>query len=252
MGLGALLGSGQVAEVYQWGDDVIKLYRPGQGKAQAFREASNLALLEGRSLPVPIVRSVVAVEGRWGVVMERAAGRPMAAATPSDAGPAVAALARLQWQLHQQTGSGLPPLRDRLWRNIAAAEQLDASERAGLTRQLEGLPTGDRLCHGDFHPGNIMVAQDRYSIVDWLDATQGAPEADACRSYLLLLHHVPELAADYLDAYLRNSGGERAAVLAWLGVLAGARLSENVPDENQRLLALARGSISRKLHDQAG
>mgnify|MGYP000733880057 FL=1 len=136
-------------------------------------------------------------------------------------------------------------------RDILAAGQLRADERTGLMRQLQALPAGDRLCHGDFHLGNIMVAQDRYSVVDWLDATQGAPEADACRSYLLMLHHMPELATDYLDAYLRTSGSTGGAVLGWLGVLAGARLSENVPDENERLLVLVRESIARSLHDQA-
>ena len=79
-------------------------------------------------------------------------------------------------------------------------------------------------------------------IVDWLDATQGAPAADACRSYLLLLHYRADVAALYLELFLGVSGQNQDDVLAWLPVLAGARLAERVPDEVDRLLALVRGA----------
>src|SRR4030095_15455198 len=53
-------------------------------------------------------------------------------------------------------------------------------------RILDGLPAGDRLCHGDFHPGNLLVCADRVSVIDWPNATRGVPEADYARTMLLL------------------------------------------------------------------
>jgi aminoglycoside phosphotransferase (APT) family kinase protein len=241
MTLGQRLGAGRVAEVFEWGTDVIKLYQAGQGKEQAFREAATLAMLEHGPLPVPKVRGVLETGGRWGVVMSRAPGRPIAADMLEHPGQALTmldAVVRLQLRIHDEPGLFLPRLRDRLRRAISRAGQLSAGEIAAMLQQLESLPDGDRLCHGDFHPFNVMGTAEAPVIVDWLDATQGPPEADACRSYLLLRHNAPDAAPAYLDAFLRLSGRSRADVLAWLPVLAAARLVEQVPAEEERLLAL--------------
>jgi len=245
MTIGALLGSGQVAEVFEWGEAVIKLYRPGQGKAQAFREAANLALLEGRRLPIPRVYSVLQVDERWGLVMDRAPDGTFAEAMLSDAAqmaPLLEVVVDLQLQLQAQAGHGLTRLCDRLVWKIGAADQLSSGERADLLKRLDELPDGDQLCHGDFHPFNVMGPPNDPMIVDWLDATQGAPAADACRSYLLLLHYRADVAALYLELFLGVSGQNQDDVLAWLPVLAGARLAERVPNEVERLLALVRGA----------
>jgi aminoglycoside phosphotransferase (APT) family kinase protein len=51
---------------------------------------------------------------------------------------------------------------------------------------LDGLPDGDRLCHGDYHPGNVLQAAGRIAVIDWGAATRGAPETDHARALLLL------------------------------------------------------------------
>jgi hypothetical protein len=73
-----------------------------------------------------------------------------------------------------------------------------------------------------------------------VDATQGPPEADACRTYLLALHNSPDLAEPFLSAYASRSSRRRETILAWLPVIAAARLAENVAAENERLLLLAK------------
>ncbi|MGB3338832.1 MAG: phosphotransferase [Devosia sp.] len=246
MALGRRLGAGLVAEVFEWDTDVIKLCQPGQGKEQAFREAATLAMLEAGALPVPTVRCVLRTEGRWGVVMSRAPGRPIAAEMlehPDRAPAMLDAVVRLQLLIHDEPGLFLPRLRDRLRRAISRAGQLSAGEIAAILQLLESLPDGDRLCHGDFHPFNVMGTGETAVIIDWLDAAQGAPDADACRSYLLLLNNVPDAAPAYLDGYVRLSGISREAILAWLPVLAAARLVEQVPAEVERLVALVRSAL---------
>ena len=61
-------------------------------------------------------------------------------------------------------------------------------------------PDGDRLCHGDFHPMNILGDVSQPVIIDWPDARRGDPAADVCRSYLLMRSHAAEIAAIYLNA----------------------------------------------------
>ncbi|MFC2013409.1 phosphotransferase family protein [Chloroflexota bacterium] len=43
---------------------------------------------------------------------------------------------------------------------------------------LEQLPDGSAVCHGDFHPRNIIISSRGPVIIDWANATQGNPLAD--------------------------------------------------------------------------
>jgi len=51
---------------------------------------------------------------------------------------------------------------------------MTAAERAALRE----LPDGEALCHGDFHPRNVIVDGDELTIIDWVDASSGPPAAD--------------------------------------------------------------------------
>ena len=63
------------------------------------------------------------------------------------------------------------------------------------------MPEGDCLCHGDFHPINVLGAVSRPLVIDWSHACSGNPSADVCRSYLLLKLHSGLIAEPYLDVY---------------------------------------------------
>lgn len=238
MQIGRLLGQGKVAEVYEAGGDVLKLYRAGIGPEQAQREASILDAIGSTSLAVPRALGVMQHDGRWGLLMSRMHGRPLA--ERADIAGMAEVLAGLHRQVHELAGTGLPLLVARLGDRIGRASGLTAIERARLIERLAALPQDDRLCHGDFHPFNIMVDGTEPAIIDWLDATSGPPAADVGRSYLLLLHNARELAEPYLDARLQGASFSRQIVADWLPVLAGARLAEDVPDETGRLLDLVR------------
>ncbi|WP_196259265.1 phosphotransferase family protein [Pelagibacterium limicola] len=237
--IGSSIGSGRLAEIFAHGSDVIKLYPPGQGKEKAFREAANLSVLEGTNLPIPAVLAVGQFGDRWGLKMSRAPE----ATIPLDDDRRPRLMAGLHWRIHQVRGKPLTGLRRKLRRNIESASQLSGGAPAILLSRLDSLPDDDRVCHGDFHPNNIMGSEATPFVVDWLDATSGPAQADACRTYLLLLFHAPALADKYLAAYAKTSGWPEEQILAWLPLVAAARLAENVPDEEPRLLALAAAAV---------
>lgn len=243
MGYGKLIGEGKVAEVFEYGDGrVLKLYRAGEPKAQAVREAEVLAVIAKGGVRAPRAYGVEQVDGRWGVVMDRVGGRPFAEPMLADmarAGLYFAALARLQVGLHAAPGAGLMPLKQRLEGKLERAPGLGVPVRRRLRERLAALPDGDRVLHGDFHPYNVLGSLDDAMIVDWLDATCGPPEADVCRSWLLMQAVSRELAETYLAAYLTVGQVTREAAFAWLPVNAAARLSENVPEEAEALMAMA-------------
>jgi hypothetical protein len=246
--LGAPIGSGKEAEVYPYRPGwVVKLTRWRKDHAPARREDAILRALAPTGL-APATDGVVEIDGRWGVMMEHVAGPVLAEqlGAPSGVATVVAVMVDLHRRMHEQVAPpGLPPLKERLVRNITGARYIDESTRRRLLASIPALPDGDRLCHGDFHPYNILGTGQNARIVDWLDASAADPAADVCRTYVLIGAVNPDLAQAYVDAYVTATGLDRTAVYAWLPVVAAARLAEKVPDETPRLLALARGETLR-------
>jgi aminoglycoside phosphotransferase (APT) family kinase protein len=241
--LGELLGVGKVAEVFVCGAMAMKLYKPTAPKHAPFREAAILAMLESFGLPTPIVHSVRQIGDRWGVLMSRVEGPSFAEALTHQmaALPAVLnRMAKLHLQVHVHPAPQFASLRAKLATNIRRASILGESRQNTLLARLSEMPDGDFLCHGDFHPYNIMGPPGREVLIDWLDASRGEPMADVCRSYVLLLPVAPEMAAAYVDAYAQISGKSRDAILSWLPFAAAARLAEGTPEVSD-LLRMADG-----------
>lgn len=235
--LGARLGVGKEAEVFACGALAMKLYKATTPKRSPFREAAILAAIESLGLPAPVVHSVRQVGDRWGVLMSRVEG-PCLADAMTDTQNLPDLLNRIAWlhlQVHGHPATQFASLKTRLAINIRQAPMLPEARRRTLLAALATMPDGDRLCHGDFHPHNIMGPVDAPTIIDWLDASRGDPAADVCRSYVLIRPVAPDVAAAYIDAYAHVSGESRDAILNWLPFIAAARLAEAVPEAEELL-----------------
>jgi RIO-like serine/threonine protein kinase len=237
--LGRCLGSGKDAEVFELGKAVIKLYKAGVPKHTAFREAAALTQAEAMGLPVPWVDDVRQIGGRWGVVMDRVDGRSFAkswAPTPPEkrctSGDGVPAPSHPRLQAVHFS------LKAKLEANIRRVTALSGRRQRKLLEALAGLPDGDRLCHGDFHPWNVLGPHSRPSVIDWTSASRGSPAADVCRSYVLIKPSAPDQASSYVEAYAQLAGGSLEDIFRWLPVVAAARLAEGVPDEVAGLMAM--------------
>jgi hypothetical protein len=248
--VGRLLAAGNVAEVFEWGSHVVKLYRSPAAKPAAFREAAIHAAVEAMGIPVPAVWGVRQIGSRWGVVFDRVRQASFAEQMRGDpiAVPRyLEKLAQLHTFIHSRLAPQLGSLKIRLATRIARTQLLDEPRKQVMLGLLADMPEGDRLCHGDFHPINVLGEVSRPVVIDWPDACRGDPAADVCRSYLLLKLHAEEIAEPYLEAYCRiNDEPEssainkmtRQAILDWLPYVAAARLAEDVPDDFDRLLKI--------------
>jgi Ser/Thr protein kinase RdoA (MazF antagonist) len=239
--LGSPLATGNVAEVYDLPPQVLKLYKSPTAKPTVFREAALHAAVEAMGLPVPVVWGVRQVGQRWGIIFERISGSSFAAdmrGVPELVPEYLACLARLHVAIHGHPADMFPDAKTRLSSRIAEAEALSRERRNVLCAGVAGMPDGERLCHGDFHPMNVLGTAERPIVIDWPDASRGDPAADVCRSYLLLHLYAAELADPYVDAYCRVGSISREAVSAWLPFIAAARLAESFPGELERLLQI--------------
>jgi aminoglycoside phosphotransferase (APT) family kinase protein len=240
--LGPLIRAGRKANVLAFGGRALKLYAAAADKHLAFREAANATAAQALGLPVVEVHGLRQFGEGWGIVMTLVNGPTFAdqiEARPDLTATYLNEMARIQFQVHQCSGFRFTDLKTRLAGNVRRAVELDGPTKIRLLEKIFELPDGERLCHGDYHPHNILGHPKQATLIDWLDACCGTPAADVCRSYILMSQAAPELASAYVEAYCAVSGEAAASILEWLPVLAGARLAEDVPGEVARLREMA-------------
>lgn len=172
---------------------VLKLFHAGLEPTLARREfaAAGVAHASGLNVAEPI--KLIEMGGRAGVVFERIAGRTVFAhilRNPFTMWPLVARMVACQRVIHAVTASAvLPPVHD-LIRHRLAHSRADAGLIAIASNLLAGLPTDNRLGHGDFHPGNVIVTDRELVAIDWGKAWRGPPAADIARSDLLIRYGI--------------------------------------------------------------
>src|SRR5689334_1819136 len=166
--VGSRIAQGRQADVYTWDGDraVLKLYREGLDMQAA--EAAALTRLNGTGI-APRLLDTVTIDGRVGLVLQRLDGLDMLTLLQRQPWrlPSLARmLAHAALRVHRvQAPSDLPDLIEVLGERIEAAD-LDTRLREFALRVLHTLPAGDRLCHGDLHPGNTVVTSNGVSIID--------------------------------------------------------------------------------------
>lgn len=256
---GSPIATGRTAEVYAWQDEqVLKLFYAWCSPAAVQHEIDNSRMIAMLNLPTPRLIDVVDIDGRRGIVYERVRGVSMLGlinAKPWLLFRLARQLAELHTQIHAQAGPGLASVRPSLRATIQQAGSLPPDLKTNVLRLLEELSDSNALCHGDFHPDQVLIAASGPVILDWLTAQQGPPLADVARTSILLqFGQVPY--ADrvmraiialwrglfhrtYLARYLElHPGVTRSEVRAWMIPVAAGRLSEAIPGEQEPLLNL--------------
>ena len=141
-------------------------------------------------------------------------------------------------QIHSKHSPLLSRLKDKMNRKILAAD-LDPVTRYELLIRLEGLPTHDKLCHGDFCPSNVLLTPDgKPYIIDWAHATQGNASADVARTYLTFhLSGDAATAEKYLNLFCEKSGTDKRYVQKWMPIVAASQSVKGNLEERDFLLS---------------
>ena len=260
------IAEGREAEMYAWVDGtILRLLRSAVDEGKLQREALAMEAARSSGVRVPAVHDLTTVNGRPGMVMERIDGPDLLALVaqrPWKMFWAARVLGEAQVQLHAARGSSrLPELRVALRRHIESANLPEHLTRFAI-RHLDGLPDGESLCHGDFHPGNIIVSEGGPVVIDWTGATRGDADADLARS--LLMFRIGELppgspavlrtlatfarkivASAYLRAYRRQRPLEMATVKRWDIPVTAGRVADGIEEELPKLLAILEEEYAR-------
>jgi thiamine kinase len=171
--------------------------------------------------------------------------------------------AELHTAMHDAHGSGLQDQKTSLRRMIEfAGENLsDVARRAALIR-LDSQPDGDAICHGDMHPGNVLLTARGGVVIDWMTASRGDAASDVARTRFLLRDRGPppymrraqrtllalarrRFFSVYLRQYQRLRRLDRREVDAWRLPILAARLGEGIEAERAALQGAIRRDLDR-------
>ena len=225
--------------IYRDGDDCVKVFGDDFAKDDVLAEALNQARVEHTGLNIPKIKAVTMIDGKWAIVSEYIKGKTLdrlMAENPDKKHEYMEMFVDLQIKVQSCTCPLLPKLKDKMSRKISQAD-LDATTRYDLHTRLEGMPKHNKLCHGDFNPGNIIITDDGTPyILDWSHATQGNASADVARTYLLFwLNGDIDGAEEYLDLFCAKSGTDKQYVQKWMPIVAASQTVKGNEKEREFL-----------------
>ena len=225
---------------YRDGNVRIKIFENDFKKSDILNEALNQARVEETGLRIPKLLEVRKTDGKWSILTEYVEGATLQSLmeeSPEQVKSYMEQFVLLQREIQSKRSPLLTKLKDKMNRKISQSG-LNATTRYDLHTRLNAMPDHIKVCHGDYHPNNVIVDKDgRLFVVDWAHATQGNGSADAARTYLLFkLQGKDEWARLYLDMFCDMNDVAKQYVLRWTPIVAASQLVKEKPEEREFLL----------------
>jgi hypothetical protein len=228
-------GSGSSAEVFRISDtEAFKLYCPGYSLVDVVREYENTSFVRRVYEKAPRVQEPGQRDGRITLPLEMIRGDILAKILRSgDARETGLSLGIMHRDLHVRPSEGLPLAKNVFEPVILDTPGITERKRKNYLVFLQER-RDDRLCHGCFHPGNILQTNSGWRLINWKYAFSGDPLADvAATVYLLrsssragrrppvlepLLRH--RLIRWYLRGYFGKEEIPRNEITIWMEITA--------------------------------
>jgi hypothetical protein len=210
--LGEKIGDGASADVHAWAPgQVVKLFKSAASRRLGWHEAHMTDAVFGAGAPAPEVFGVVILEGRFGIVLQHFDGPTLLQLTRSGAVTREQAGAIAGLCLAVRNTRPPPAVISlRGWVDAwlrSASGTLPAPIVTGVLGLAERLSPGDELCHGDLHPGNVIMTAAGPRLIDWSGPVRAPAAWDLAVSHIVLT----ELAAEASDVPARPRAVNAAA-----------------------------------------
>lgn len=240
------IASGTEADIYRKGNKVIKLFKEIFPKNIVEYEANLQIMASEYGLPVPEIFDIIEINGRNAIIMEFLDGISLGEKIKNEENGKdkyIKKSIEIQININDIRTTKFPLMKNKLKDQISNTEKLNNLEKNKILEKLDMATFEDNLCHCDLHLGNLIETSNGIKIIDWLSASSGSPYAEVCRTYLLYKMHGIELSELYLETYCKLMKIDKAKILIWTPIVAGARLSEGINNEIKELLEIIRSNL---------
>jgi len=226
--------------VYKDNGRTIKLFVENYSKSDILNEAVNQARVEETSINVPNLIEVTKFDNRWALVSEYIEGTTLQELMDKNSEKLDEYLELFidtQLKILNEKSPLLGRLKDKMRRKINEANNIGDNEKYELLQRLEGIMPKNCICHGDYNPSNVIIKDDdEVYIIDWSHVTQGNPELDAARTFLLFsIQGKKDLAEKYLNKFSTKAGIETDTIQRYIPIVAASQMSKGKPEEQEFL-----------------
>ena len=251
-----MLGQGNTAEIYAYENNrILKLFRNGMPLPPILNEYRMAGIIQCSLDCVPKAYELVSYNERYGIIYEQIKGTDLLKIMlrhPFQLERYARKLAQIHADIHQAEIHVQYSVKEKLIRDIDSSGDLTAEEKSRIKLYMEQLPEGSRICHFDYHPGNIMIRDGEPVVIDWMTACTGDAAADTARTCILLqfgelmyagpvmklmMHFVERrIGTVYEKEYRTITGMTQAEIEQWKLPVAAARLSEWLTEHERQEL----------------
>ncbi len=224
-------------EIYVEDGKVVKLFIESHPKSNILNEALNQARVdENTNLNIPKLLEVKKINNRWALISEQIEGHTieeLMQLDPANFDEYLNLFVQVQQVVLNNNVPLLNRIKEKFQRKLESATNIDENTKYELLQRLQGMKNHDELCHGDYHPSNVIVKADgTIFIIDWAHVTQGNAAADAARTFLLFsMEGKEEVANKYLELFSTQSNIPKQAIQRWIPIVAATQMTKNIPEE---------------------
>jgi len=243
MKLDTIIAERKHKTIYRDGNLVAKVFDESFPKSDILNEALNQARVEETGLNIPKIEEVKKIDGKWAIISDYIEGKTLEQLmneNPDKIDEYLNQFVDIQVEILGKKCPLLKRIKDKMQDKISQTD-LDATTRYELHTRLASMKDHNKVCHGDFTPSNIIIAEDGTPyILDWSHATQGNGAADAARTYLtFVLKDKKELGEKYLKLFCEKTDTARQYVDRWMPIVAASQSVKGKPEERELLLSWA-------------
>lgn len=240
MKYGEVIGVGNTATVYEWEKGkVLKLFYQGYPKEAVEREFYNSKVIRDMDFEKPKAYEIISCEERIGIIYDKVQGESLLdwVMKTGDLEGCAVYMAKLHKSIIQNKISNVPDYKEFLKWNIVNAPLDNLKKREEILQILDKLPNGNVLCHGDFHPGNILISEDHAIVIDFMNVCHGNFLYDVARTVFLVEYTPVPIGTDNIemllefkktlaDLYLIQMNVTREMIQDYISVIIAARAGE--------------------------
>lgn len=188
------IGQGLCSEVFcNEKNEIIKLFFPDKSH-QFETEVKNLRILEGRNLPIPVIKEVINYNGRQGIIFENITKgktlKSILVKKPWACRKIARSFAEVHSQIHNFKNSRLTPLKELMIQRLRESK-IQPDYQKKIMKMYEALPDGDAICHSDFHIKNVIITPNGTRVIDWFRVSKGDPLSDVANALLKIKFEYP-------------------------------------------------------------
>jgi len=251
-----LIAIGRTAEIYNYSEDkIIKLFFENY-KENVEKEFNINLLIQNKLKNTAKVYEKIIIENREGLIFDEINGKSflrLIFENPDEINNYIDIFYENQKEINNiQIQNGLERYEDEIVKSLKTNDFLDKKVINYILKIIQNTEKRYNLCHGDYHPDNLLVENNETYVIDWINARIGNPIIDKARTYILLkfgslpeeqdentLKRIEIMRKKIVEKYIElieKDIENTELFFKWTLVMAATRTTEDIPIQEKNIL----------------